>query len=78
MVRRVVGGMSIIQCKQCDAFIDSDDDPDCFVYVGNYRRLHAEIILCEACREHREQELEAEDSQRALAEFQAEEQEQKK
>lgn len=45
--------MSMMICEDCDRAIDSDDDPECFVEVGNMRRLHAEIILCENCRERR-------------------------
>jgi hypothetical protein len=49
--------MSMIKCAGCDAMIDSDDDPDCFVEVGNMRRLHRTIAFCEPCRERREEEL---------------------
>lgn len=52
--------MSMCRCDGCDRLIDSDDDPDCFVEVGNMRRLHKEIILCEPCREkHYEREEES-------------------
>ena len=50
--------MSMCVCQQCDAYIDSDDDPDCFVEVGNMRKLNQTIVLCEICREKREQDLE--------------------
>ena len=74
--------MSFLNCKQCGAYINSDNDPDCFVYIGNYKRLHGEIILCERCREEREADQEAADSQAAWAESEAEKeaekQEQKK
>jgi len=43
--------MSMVLCSRCDAFVDSDDDPECFVEVGNMRRLHKTIVLCEACRD---------------------------
>lgn len=52
--------MSMCICSSCDAPIDSDDDPDCFIEVGNLRRFHKTIILCESCRGRREEELEAE------------------
>lgn len=45
--------MSICVCEDCDAYIDSDFDCDCFVEIGNMRRLHKEIILCERCRDKR-------------------------
>ena len=53
--------MSIIVCEKCDAYIDSDNDPDCFVEVGNMRRLHKTEVMCERCRDkwYNEQEREA-------------------
>jgi len=48
--------MSMIVCERCDRYIDSDDDPDCFVEVGNMRRLHQTKVLCEFCRDKLEQE----------------------
>lgn len=46
--------MSIVICRDCDRFVDSDDDPDCFVYDGNYKRQQHEIVLCSPCRDKRE------------------------
>ena len=43
--------MSIIVCEGCDAYIDSDFDADCFVEVGNMRRLHQTKVMCERCRD---------------------------
>ena len=43
--------MSMVICEDCDALIDSDDDPDCFVEIGNMRRLHATKVMCEYCRD---------------------------
>ena len=60
-------------CKNCNAFIDSDDDPECFVEVGNMRRMHETIILCEKCREERLEQEEADASQAAYAEQLAQE-----
>jgi hypothetical protein len=34
-------------CKDCDRYVDSDDDPDCFVIED---RTSDTIVLCEACR----------------------------
>jgi uncharacterized protein with PIN domain len=45
--------MSMVICEDCDAPINSDDDPGCFVETGNMRRLHEETVLCENCRERR-------------------------
>lgn len=53
--------MSWITCHDCGAYINSDDDPDCFVEVGNMRRQTYEIVLCEACRVQREIEQEHDD-----------------
>jgi hypothetical protein len=52
--------MSMCRCDGCSRIIDSDDDPECFVEVGNMRRLHDTIILCEPCREDREERAEHE------------------
>jgi hypothetical protein len=46
--------MSMVCCEKCGHLIDSDEDGDCFVEVGNMRRLHKTIILCESCREDRD------------------------
>lgn len=43
--------MSMCVCESCDAYIDSDDDPDCFVEVGNMRRLNQTNVMCERCRD---------------------------
>lgn len=52
--------MSMCRCERCSKLIDSDFDMDCFVEVGNMRRLNDTIILCEHCREEREKQIEAE------------------
>ena len=52
--------MSMCVCENCDAYIDSDDDPDCFVEIGNMRRLNQTMVLCENCRDKLFAELEAE------------------
>lgn len=59
--------MSMVICEGCDAPIDSDDDGECFVEVGNMKRLHKTIILCETCRERRWEEYEADANREALA-----------
>ena len=48
--------MSMVMCSRCDALIDSDDDPECFVEIGNMRRLHKTIVLCESCRDRDERD----------------------
>jgi len=47
--------MSMCICSGCFNYIDSDNDPDCFIEVGNMRRMNCVIILCERCREEREE-----------------------
>ena len=59
--------MSMCICKECFAYIDSDDDPECFVEVGNMRRMNWTIILCDRCREEREMEAERNASEEAQA-----------
>ncbi len=49
--------MSIVICQRCDAWVDSDEDTDCFVEVGNMRRLHKTEVMCERCREYYYDEL---------------------
>lgn len=41
--------MSLIPCEHCDAMIDSDDDPGCF--IDNPYDSRDTTILCEPCRE---------------------------
>lgn len=64
--------MSWIKCSNCGQAINSDNDPDCFVYVGNYKRLHSETVLCEPCRDERRITLEQQDHERSRAESVAE------
>lgn len=42
--------MSMCVCHDCGTPVDSDEDRNCFVEVGNMRRLTHEIIVCETCR----------------------------
>ncbi len=47
--------MSVIECSDCGQFIDSDDDPGCFVEVTYSPRqgltVDTDAILCEQCRD---------------------------
>lgn len=56
--------MSIVLCETCDRLIDSDEDPDCFVEIGNMRRLVYTEVMCASCRER----LLEEDDRRDYAE----------
>jgi hypothetical protein len=46
--------MSLVVCEECDAYIDSDFDCECFVEVGR----GGERTLCERCRDKFFEELE--------------------
>lgn len=39
--------MSAVTCNDCGLIFSADDDPDCFIYVGE----RDEIAVCETCRE---------------------------
>lgn len=41
--------MAMIKCDNCVGFIDTDEDPDCFVEVPELNL--AERVWCESCRE---------------------------
>ena len=45
--------MSLIACQMCGDFIDSDNDPGCFI-TWNDR----EAVVCERCRDELEYETE--------------------
>ncbi len=42
--------MSMIVCDRCDRYINSDDDPDCFVSVTKKMQTVHEEVMCEPCR----------------------------
>ncbi len=69
--------MSVTHCENCDRYVDCDDDPDCFVYVGNFKRYHGEMVMCESCRDEMEIDMEQQDAERAKGESIAEQVEQK-
>lgn len=62
--------MSMICCDRCDKFIDSDDDPGCFVEVP-WLNLD-ERIWCEDCRESEWLDWEEEQMQMSLCMTEAE------
>lgn len=57
--------MSMIACQGCGQIVNSDNDPDCFVEVGNMRRYHETRVYCEACRERRQAEQDIAENQPA-------------
>ena len=40
-----------VNCQNCNCAIDTDSDPDCYVYDGNNRRMHTHKVMCLYCRE---------------------------
>lgn len=46
--------MSMTACDFCPRLIDSDDDPGCFVEVGNMRAQTKDAVMCEPCRDQRQ------------------------
>ena len=50
--------MSMDRCHDCGRAVDTDDDPGCYIEIGNQRRLHKEVCICEPCREARIEEQE--------------------
>ena len=48
--------MSMDRCYDCQQIFDTDDDPKCWVEIGNMRRLNKCVPICEACRWVREQD----------------------
>lgn len=64
--------MSIVRCDRCSTRIDTAQDFECEVYVGNYKRQHATEYLCEACRYQLECDREHFEALCARAEYEAE------
>lgn len=54
--------MSICVCEQCDAYIDSDFDCECFVEIAP----KVERTLCERCRDKFYEESERRDNEGPL------------
>ena len=43
--------MSMDVCYKCGALVDTDEGVDCYVDIGNQRRLEKIVCICEKCRE---------------------------
>jgi hypothetical protein len=50
--------MSIERCDRCESTVDTDKDADCYVELGNKRRLHKTVCMCQRCRERHWHEIE--------------------
>lgn len=46
--------MSVDRCSKCGALVDTDDEPEAYVEVGNMRSQTSTICLCQTCRERYE------------------------
>jgi hypothetical protein len=49
--------MSVDRCSRCSSRVDTDDEPEAYVEVGNMRQTMT-ICLCRSCRERHEEEQE--------------------
>lgn len=54
--------MSIDVCVDCDAYVDTDSDGDCYVERGNMRRMTFTVCVCERCRDKEQDERDRRDA----------------
>ncbi len=54
--------MSMDTCQVCCALVDTDFDTDFYVEIGNMKRLHMTIGLCEHCRDDRQNAIESQEA----------------
>ena len=52
--------MSIVRCHDCERAVDTDFEETCSVEIGNQRRQHKVIEICQPCYIKRENEGEME------------------
>lgn len=45
------------RCSSCSALVDTDDDPESYVEIGNMRAQTETVCLCERCREEKMDEM---------------------
>ncbi len=64
--------MSIMQCHDCDAYIDTDFGECEWIELGNMRRQHHEVMVCINCYEQRVLDREHWNEQEARAMEEAE------
>lgn len=55
--------MSIDRCHDCSTLVDTDDEPEAYIEIGNMRRMTWTICVCRPCRERREDQDEREADQ---------------
>ena len=49
--------MSIDRCHFCNRAVDTDEDDEAYVEIGNMRRLTSIVCVCERCRDSRSEEM---------------------
>lgn len=59
--------MSVDRCSRCSDLVDTDDEPEAYVEIGNMRAQTQTICLCRTCRERHEDELNREADEAAGA-----------
>lgn len=59
--------MSITRCHYCFREIDTDTQPCEWIDIGNVRRMHHEIPVCESCLELRDTARETEQAAESQA-----------
>ena len=59
--------MSIMSCHDCEKYCDIDFGEGEFIEIGNMRRQHCEVFVCQQCLEARIQEDEWQEEQGARA-----------
>lgn len=64
--------MSITRCHDCERTIDTDLSPCHWIELGNMRRMHHEVSVCEPCMIDRDAAREAEEAAAGRAMAQAE------
>lgn len=50
--------MSIDRCQRCGDLVDTDEEPEAYVQIGNMRNQEEYVCLCRRHREQREEERE--------------------
>lgn len=48
--------MSIDRCRECGTLVDTDNEPESYVQIGNMRNHEEYICLCRSHREERERD----------------------
>ena len=60
--------MSWMKCHDCEHLVDTDADPDCWIEIGNMRRMTEDVAVCLSCRDAREMEDDRREDEASMAE----------